>query len=189
MWTYPFKSTTNNPWFVSLQQMYLYRGIFRFTKSPWYDGSLNLLCKLKQYGIRGVALDWFFWLDLNKTQFTHVNNASSTVRICFYWSTQGYILWPLLFLIYINGFPNSYDLHNHPSINLQTTRSSNTVFVLNSEVIKTNRLSTTITVAVCIYFLSVYWLFLCCWFLLLIYSTIYVYHFIVKGEPTYRFFV
>ena len=123
-----------------------------------------LLCKLKQYGIRGIALDWFSDYLSNRTQFTHVNNASSTVLNVSIGVPQGSVLGPLLFLIYINDFPNSSDLlsfyqfADDTSIFYSSNTLANTVNVLNSELIKVsdwlraNKLSLNIAKTKCIYF-------------------------------------
>ena len=60
-----------------------------------------LLDKLKFYGIRGVPHNWFKSYLRNRSQFVATNNISSSVENI-QWSNLG----PLLFLLFINDFPN-----------------------------------------------------------------------------------
>ena len=65
-----------------------------------------LLSKLFEYGIRGVAYEWFrSYLD-NRNQQCFVNGSLSNSQILTCGIPQGTILGPLLFILYINDLPN-----------------------------------------------------------------------------------
>ena len=65
-----------------------------------------LLNKLNNYGIRGIANDWFKSYLSDRTQYVTINGRKSSNRDMLYGVPQGSILGPLLFIIYINDFPN-----------------------------------------------------------------------------------
>ena len=65
-----------------------------------------LLSKLFEYGIRGIAYEWFrSYLD-NRNQQCFVDGSLSTSQILTCGIPQGTILGPLLFILYINDLPN-----------------------------------------------------------------------------------
>jgi len=66
-----------------------------------------LLHKLYNYGIRGIAHDWFRSYLSNRLQFTVANGASSSLAKITCGVPQGSVLGPLLFLLYVNDIANS----------------------------------------------------------------------------------
>ena len=66
-----------------------------------------LIDKLQQYGIRGIALEWFRNYLTNRTQVVKYNNVVSRKETIICGVPQGSVLGPLLFLLYINDIYNS----------------------------------------------------------------------------------
>ena len=64
-----------------------------------------LLNKLHHYGIRGTVNNWFKSYLIGKTQQVDYNSHVSNIRTISS-VLQGSILSPLLFIIYVNDFPN-----------------------------------------------------------------------------------
>ena len=66
-----------------------------------------LLCKLAHYGIKGAALDWFkSYLNGRSQQVSFNGCSSSNINHINSSVPQGFILGPLLFIIYVNDFSN-----------------------------------------------------------------------------------
>ena len=83
-------------------------GIFLdFTKAFYTVDDFILLKKLENYGVRGVANDWFYSYLTNRKQAVLIGSATSNEQTIKCGVPQGSVLGPLLFLIYINDFCNS----------------------------------------------------------------------------------
>ena len=77
-----------------------------------------LILKLEHYGVRGVPLNLFESYLENRKQFISVNNINSDNFPIEYGVTQGSILGPLPFLIYINDLNNAVEVSDvHPFAN------------------------------------------------------------------------
>ena len=65
----------------------------------------KLYIKLRHYGIRGTLLDWFKDFLTGRTQQVVINGEMSSKAVIKSGVSQGTVLGPLLFLIYINDLP------------------------------------------------------------------------------------
>ena len=70
----------------------------------WHKG---LLFKLKQNGINGKLLSWISNYLSNRKQKVIVKSSSSSLQVVTAGVPQGFVLGPLLFLIYVNDIAES----------------------------------------------------------------------------------
>ena len=61
-----------------------------------------IISKLEHYGIRGTALQWFKNYLLNRYQIVKFKNSQSEKKMIKCGVSQGSVLGPLLFLLYVN---------------------------------------------------------------------------------------
>ena len=101
--------------------------VFIDLKKAFDTGDHPILLKKHFYGIRGIINDWFRSYLLNRTQTTEINDFNSTENVNLFGVLQGFILGPLLFLLYINDIMK-------PSTKLNLLHNNN-LTVLNKQLI------------------------------------------------------
>src|SRR6218665_3983324 len=118
------------------------------------------------YGIRGVPLRWFEDYLNNRQQQVQCNSKTSTLRPIKYGVHQGFILGPLLFLLFINDLHNvSSSMHfelfaDDSNISISHKSHENLFQIMNSELphvgdwFKANKLSLNLTKTFFILFTS-----------------------------------
>jgi len=73
-----------------------------------------LLTRLKvSVGISGAALDWFQSYLTSRVECVRRGSARSTQKIVQFGVPQGFVLGPLLFILYTAGLIEGYGLHSH----------------------------------------------------------------------------
>ena len=80
-----------------------------------------LLNKLHRYGIRGTVYNWFKSYLIGRSQQVDYNSHISNIRTISSSVPQGSILGPLLFIIYVNDFPNCLKFSSNLSFADDTT--------------------------------------------------------------------
>ena len=87
----------------------------KYLPTPAIDHDI-LLYKLNYYGIQGIAFEWFKSYLSGRTQQVQFNNCLSlTIKPITSSVSQGSILDPLLFILYVNDFRNFLDFSTNVS--------------------------------------------------------------------------
>ena len=87
-----------------------------------------LLHKLNHYGVRGVAHKWFVDYLSNRSQYVQIENTKSEKRSITCGVPQGFILGPLLFLVFVN------DIYLSCSANILSFADDTTMYLSNANI-------------------------------------------------------
>ena len=105
-----------------------------------------LLDKLSYYGVEGTALQWLDSYLSNHSMYVEIDSMNSSIRTLTTGVSQGSILGPLLFLIYMNDISNSSNLFKFilfaDGINLFSTEYTLPTHTSNVNELRNNELAT-----------------------------------------------
>ena len=105
-----------NLWLTNMDAGKLNGSVFIDLKKAFDTVDHNILLrKLSCYGVTGNALQLLKSYLIDRTQRSYVNGLSSTEQYVSCSIPQGSILWPFLFIIYVNDFPK-YLQHTTPGM-------------------------------------------------------------------------
>ena len=103
-----------------------------------------LMKKLECYGIRGKLFNWLKRYLENRHQYVHYNGYDSDKKVVTHGVPQGFILGPLLFILYINDFSRSSDLlfsilfADDTSVFIEGTNYDQVIDIVNNELERIN---------------------------------------------------
>ena len=111
-------------------------GIFVDFQKAFDTVDHQILIQKLNYGIRGIANNWFSSYLQNRTQFVSINGFDSNVNAICCGGPQGSVLGPLLFLIYINDlhFAIKYSKVHHFADDTNLLNFNNSIKKINEQV-------------------------------------------------------